>query len=248
MRLDKFISHYSDYSRSDVKKLIKAQRVTLNSELATQANTAVSLDHDTIEVDGERIEVQQAVYLMLNKPQGVVCANTDSEHPTVIDVLRSSTSNTNERPLPFDTLQIAGRLDIDTTGLVFITTDGKWNQRVTSPSQRAKKTYRVSLAEPLAADAVEQITQGILLKGETKPTRPAEIKCLTDRTVQLSIAEGKYHQVKRMFAAVGNHVSALHRENIAGVNLDSKLAPGEFRHLTFEELELITVNTGRHEF
>lgn len=246
MRLDKFISNFSDYSRSEVKKLIKAQRVTLNAQIATQADATISCHEDLIEVDGIKIEALDNVYLMLHKPKGVVCANTDSEHPTVIDILRSSSAkkNPSKITLPFNDLQIAGRLDIDTTGLVFITTDGKWNQRVTSPSQHAKKTYKVSLAEDLADEVIEKFRHGILLNNENKKTRPATLEKITPREVLLSLSEGKYHQVKRMFAAVGNHVIALHRVSIAGITLDPELEPGDFRHIAPQELDTIQRHLG----
>ncbi len=244
MRLDKFVSNFSDYSRSEVKKLIKAQRVTINGEYAKQADSPVSSNTDTVAVDGKVIEALSDIYLMFHKPKGLVCANSDSEHPTVIDALRSNAS-TAQSPLPFNDLQIAGRLDIDTTGLLFITTDGKWNQRVTSPGQHGKKTYRVELANELNDDVIETFLQGVQLKNEAKKTRSATLEKISAREAMLTISEGKYHQVKRMFAAVGNHVVNLHRVSITGVVLDPILAPGEYRPLSPCELDTIQRNIGK---
>jgi len=136
-------------------------------------------------------------------------------------------------------LQIAGRLDIDTTGLVLITDDGKWNHAVTSPRRNCKKRYYLCTAEDIAEDAITKLNKGIMLKGEKQRTKPASLEILYKNEARLTISEGKYHQVKRMFAALGNHVDKLHREAIGAIELDTGLEEGEYRELSHEEVSSI---------
>ena len=133
-------------------------------------------------------------------------------------------------------LLIAGRLDMDTTGLLLITDDGKWSHSITSPKKECGKRYRVTLAEPLVDNAVEVFAEGIMLKGEREPTLPAKLEILSPLEVLLTIHEGKYHQVKRMFAALNNRVVELHREQVGNIVLDETLELGEWRYLTEEEV------------
>lgn len=247
MRLDKFISSNTHYSRSDARKLIKAGRIAVNGEPVAAADTSVKSKKDVISLDGVRIEPIGEIYLMVNKPEGYVCANEDGEHPTIIDLLRDEANFVGARksPLPLQDLQIAGRLDIDTTGLVLVTNDGQWNHAITSPAADCKKNYRVSLKQPLDPSVPERFAKGIQLEGEKRKTRPAFVHVITPKKVRLSLSEGKYHQVKRMFAATGNGVKKLHRESIGGVFLDKTLKPGQYRLLTEQELDIIKRNTER---
>ncbi len=244
MRLDKFISNNTDLSRTDAKKLVKAGRILVNDEPAESHDLKIKSKSDVITLDGKIVKPIGHIYLMVNKPIGYVCATKDSEHPTVIDLLRTKENFVGEAQgaLPYDDLQIAGRLDVDTTGLVLVTNDGKWNHNITSPTSSCKKIYRVSLESPINPKSAELFAKGIQLEGEKKKTRPAFLEAITPQKVKLSLSEGKYHQVKRMFAATGNHVKKLHRESIAGVMLDKKLDAGQFRHLSAAELEVITNN------
>jgi 16S rRNA pseudouridine516 synthase len=132
-------------------------------------------------------------------------------------------------------LHLVGRLDKDTTGLLLLTDDGAWSHRVASPNRRCSKTYLVALARPLAEDAESRLLQGLLLHNEKTPTRPAVLQRLDERRVRITITEGRYHQVRRMFAALGNHVVGLHRESIGGLSLDAALGPGEWRDLSVNE-------------
>lgn len=247
MRLDKFISNNSLYSRSDIKRLIKSQRIAVNDESAASPEQKIKPKHDVVKIDGTVIEAVGKLYLMLHKPAGVVCANSDSEHPTVIDLLRDETCFVGKKnaPLPLKDLQIAGRLDMDTTGLVLITNDGKWNQRVTSPATDCKKVYLVTLREPIDPKVTEIFARGVQLEGEKKKTRPAILHIITPTKVTLALSEGKYHQVKRMFAATGNGVKTLHREAVAGIVLDKQLKPGQCRFLTEQELHCIQAHTAK---
>ncbi|ACE84937.1 16S rRNA pseudouridine(516) synthase RsuA [Cellvibrio japonicus] len=225
-RLDAFISNNSDFTRSQIQRLIKAGRVHIDDKPVSQGAQKLN-GTESVRVDGELIEPLSLRYLMLHKPQGYVCANTDSEHPTVLDLI----------DLPRkQTLQIAGRLDLDTTGLVLLTDDGQWNHRITSPRRECSKRYRVTTAEPIAADTAHYFTDGIQLHGEKHKTRPAHLELIDDYNAWLDIHEGKYHQVKRMFAATGNKVIALHRTRIGSITLDNQLTPAHWRPLTPAEI------------
>ena len=225
MRLDRWISNYTHLSRMDVRRALKARQVTVNGVLAKAADQPVT-EVDVVLLDGQRISPPALRYFMLHKPMGYVCANSDSQHPVVLDLL----DETNKQEL-----QIAGRLDLDTTGLVLITDDGQWNHRVTAPSRQCQKTYRVTLDAPLDDVAADRLRTGVLLQNEKKPTQPAGLVFVdsSDRqTILLSIHEGKYHQVKRMLAAVGHHVNSLHREQVGEIKLDVTLPLGAYRPLT----------------
>ena len=228
MRLDKFIANSTEYSRSDAKKLIKSKRISINDDIVRSANASVHETQDTIKLDGQLINAPQQRFFMLNKPVGVVCTTDNSEHPTVIDLV--------DEPQKHQ-LQIVGRLDKDTTGLVLLTNDGQWNHRVTSPNAACVKSYHVTLKHPIKDDVIDYFHEGILLKSESKKTRPAELIITDEHHAILRIQEGKYHQVKRMFAAVGNRVTALHRQAIGEIELDSTLDAGHYRPLTPTEIQ-----------
>lgn len=230
IRLDKYVSSVSDYSRADVKRLLKQAHILVNGE--TTKNPALPICHktDTVTLYGERLAELAPRYFMLNKPEATICATQDNAHPTVIDLLDEPNSQL---------LHIAGRLDKNTTGLVLITDDGQWSHRITSPNSQCIKTYRVHLSEPLSDASKAQLCDGVLLRNEDKPTRPAAIISINSHCIELSISEGKYHQVKRMLAAVGNHVEQLHRLRIGHITLDTSLAAGEYRPLTTEEIQAV---------
>ncbi len=226
MRLDKFISHATDLSRSQVRKALKAGTISVNNETVKDPARHI-LGEDRVHLNGEAINSPRARYFMLYKPPGYVCATKDGEHPTVLDLMHEPHR---------EQLHIAGRLDRDTTGLVLITDDGKWNHRITSPRHRCQKKYRVHLAEPVAGDAAAKCARGVWLHGEKKRTLPATLESLAEREVSLTIQEGRYHQVKRMFAALGNRVVRLHRQSVGAIELDPRLAPGQYRPLTPQEI------------
>ena len=237
MRLDKFIATHSAYSRSAIAQLVKAKRIAVNTVTVNKASIHINPAIDTLTVDGRVITALGEVYLMLNKPEGYICANKDAENPTVIDLLAQQ-AQLQQEELPLNTLQVVGRLDKDTTGLVLLTTNGDWNHRITAPSSICTKTYHVETANPLEASLVDLFTQGILLKNETKTTKPAHLKIHGPHQATLEITEGKYHQVKRMFAATGNKVVKLHRAAVGNICLDTSLQAGEYRHLTQTEISL----------
>lgn len=226
MRLDKFIGNNSELSRTQIHHAIKQGLITINDQVVNKTNVHIG-DGDKVVCDGQLIEERKLRYLMLHKPAGYVSANSDSEHPTVLDLI----------DLPFKhELQIVGRLDLDTTGLLLLTDDGQWNHKITSPKHLHTKSYLAATAEPIAENTKNIFAEGILLKGETKITLPAELEIIESHLARLHICEGKYHQVKRMFAAMGNHVVKLHRERIGKIYLDVGLLPGQYRALTADEI------------
>jgi len=229
MRLDKYLSQATGLSRSQVRRLIKAGEALIDGVPISNPAFMVT-DGVRVSLTGTTVMPPTARYFMLHKPAGYVCTNKDREHPTVLDLLE-------QEPRP-ENLQIVGRLDIDTTGLVLITDDGQWNHRITSPRTDTAKTYRVILAESLSAQQATQLEQGVLLHNEKQRTKPAKLEIIAPTETRITISEGRYHQVKRMFAAVGNHVTALHREQIGPLILDSELEAGEYRPLNDPEIVL----------
>lgn len=228
MRLDKYLAAGTGLSRKVLHRHLRAGDVSVNG--ATLRNAAYHLaSDDKVSFLGESIQLVGHGYWMLHKPAGYVCTNTDGSHPTVLDLLADTIDPAN--------LQIAGRLDVDTTGLVLITTDGNWNHRITSPRYHCLKRYRLGLESPLSDEQKHQLEKGVMLHGESKPTRPARVERQANGEILMSISEGKYHQIKRMLAAVDNKVISLHREAVGDIELDEKLAAGEFRELTETEIE-----------
>ncbi len=231
MRLDKYVSQVSDLSRKEVKRLLRAGYITVDGEPVKDPSLHISDDMEVC-VDNEPLTAPRPRYFMLNKPQGYVCVTKDQDHPTVLELLDEPNK---------DKLQIAGRLDIDTTGLVLITDDGKWNHAVTSPKRDCEKVYAVTTIHDISEDTAGAFALGVLLDGELKPTLPAKLEVLFANEAKLTIQEGKYHQVKRMFAALGNRVEELHREQVGDIRLDENLAPGEYRELTADEISSVRV-------
>ncbi|WP_435952857.1 16S rRNA pseudouridine(516) synthase RsuA [Dryocola sp. BD626] len=227
MRLDKFISQQLGVSRAIAGREIRAQRITIDGEVVRDASFKLNPEHQ-VEFDGNPLDQQNGPrYFMLNKPQGYVCSTEDPDHPTVLYFLDVPVAHK---------LHAAGRLDIDTTGLVLMTDDGQWSHRITSPRHHCEKTYLVTLESPVADDTAEQFAHGVQLHNEKDLTKPATLEVITPTEVRLTISEGRYHQVKRMFAAVGNRVIGLHRERIGEIALDDDLEPGEYRPLTEQEI------------
>lgn len=225
MRLDKFLAHHLGISRTLVAKELRAGHVTINGEITKSGALQISSD-DVIKYQDNLLEhITSKRYFMLHKPQGYVCSTEDPDHPTILYFI--------DEPMA-DKLHSAGRLDLDTTGLVLLTDDGQWSHIITSPKRHCEKVYLVELARPLSASLVSVFKHGIQLKNEKGLTKPASLEIIDDFHARLTISEGKYHQVKRMFVAVDNHVISLHREQIGHLKLD--IALGEYRPLTTEEV------------
>ena len=229
MRLDKLFSQATSFTRSQAKNHIKKGRVTVDGMVVTNPAQHIA---ETASVAYMNVPLSRAKprYIMFNKPAGVVCANKDKDHPTVFDALFVPR---------VETLHVAGRLDIDTTGLVLITDDGQWLHRITSPKHHHKKTYLVDLASEITDRQIRILTEGVQLKAEKERCKPASVEVLQKQKIRLTISEGKYHQVKRMLAAVANHVVKLHREKIANIRLDSDLAEGQWRDLKPGEIDQV---------
>ncbi|MET0071254.1 MAG: 16S rRNA pseudouridine(516) synthase RsuA [Candidatus Thiodiazotropha sp.] len=228
LRLDRYLSNTTDLTRSQARRALRGGRVTVDGETVMQGATQIPTDARVM-LDGVPVMPPLPRYFMLNKPLGVVCATRDPSQRTVLDLFDVPRRSR---------LHIAGRLDIDSSGLVLVTDDGQWSHRITAPSKRCRKCYRVTLAEPLGEQQATRLAAGLLLRGESKPTRPAMIERLSESELRLAITEGRYHQVKRMFAALGNRVLALHRESIGELQLDQTLEPGAYRPLLPQEIAL----------
>ncbi|MCJ8271722.1 MAG: 16S rRNA pseudouridine(516) synthase RsuA [Psychrosphaera sp.] len=227
MRLDKFICGCTDYSRINAKRAIGKGNVTVNGELVKNPATKIK-DTDQVHLGEQLLSFITERYIMLNKPVDFICSNVDESHPSVLNLISVEKS---------EKLHIAGRLDVDTTGLVLVTDDGKWSHSITSPKKECGKRYRAELTSPIEQSAVAQFAEGIQLNNERGLTRPAKLEIIEPYEVVVTVHEGKYHQVKRMFAAIGNKVVSLHRESIGGIELGD-LPPGEWRYLTDEEAKL----------
>jgi 16S rRNA pseudouridine516 synthase len=229
MRIDRFICSITDYSRSDIKRLAKERAIKVDGQFITDTGFKINPEVNDVCLFDNVISSPKARYFMLNKPAGVISAATDGHHKTIHDLLDEPNKSR---------LQIVGRLDKDTTGLILITDDGQWNHRVTSPNRRSFKHYVVTLSNPIDKSLVEQFKNGLWLKNETKKTRTATLNIIDNYHAEIFIQEGKYHQVKRMFAACGNHVIALRRQAIGDIILDKNLALGAYRPLVKAEIDL----------
>ncbi|MDC5821639.1 16S rRNA pseudouridine(516) synthase RsuA [Vibrio europaeus] len=231
MRLDKYLCDALGATRKEATKIIKSGDVSVNDVVQKSGATKVT-EECTVEWQGREIQKPGPRYIMLFKPDGFVCSHEDGFNQTAFMLLDE---------VKMEDLHFAGRLDVDTTGLVLITDDGQWSHRITSPKHKCEKTYRVWLVDPLQAEYAEKFAEGIQLKNEKGLTLPAKLEVVDEdeKEVLLTITEGKYHQVKRMFAALGNKVEYLHRERIGEIELCETLEPGEYRYLTQEEIDSV---------
>lgn len=237
MRLDKYLSYSLNITRKQAKNLIKDKQILINNQLVLDSNYHIDVDNDVVSCQGEVIEYEQFVYYMLNKPAGVISATIDNQYETVLDLIEPNDCKKGLFPV--------GRLDIDTEGLLILTNNGKLGHLLTNPKNHVKKKYYVEVQGELTNKDVEIFAKGMNLpdfkKGFIK-TLPAELEILTTgdiSTCYVTIFEGKYHQIKRMFEHVNKEVIYLKRIMIKGVYLDETLEPGEYRRLTAEELRCL---------
>lgn len=230
MRLDKMLSHMGFGSRKDVKQLIKSNKVRVNDCIANKPNMHIDVSADEVSVQGELVEYRQFIYLMLHKPQGVISATEDVYEQTVIDLLEIEDALFNPFPV--------GRLDKDTEGLLLITNDGKLAHALTSPRREIEKTYIATIDGTVTKEHIQQFSQGVTLDDgyETKPGKLRIISSGETSEIELVITEGKFHQVKRMFQAIGREVTYLKRVQMGEIQLDDCLPLGSYRELTEEEL------------
>ena len=227
-RLDAVLSACSVGSRSEVKALIRKGKVSVNGTVVRDVSFAVT-DSDEVRVNGIVTDTSEFVYLMLNKPCGFV-STTDADEENVLSFVPSELFRKGMFPV--------GRLDKDTSGLIFLTNDGASSHMLTSPSRHVEKEYIATLERPLDEICFEFFAEGMTLK-DGFTTRPAKLERLGEKKARVVISEGKYHQVRRMFACCGNRVETLKRVRIGGVELDPTLEEGEVRKLTDEELDLL---------
>lgn len=227
-------------TRSEVKKLVRAGRVTINGAVAEKPEQKVDPETDTVCLDGEALLYAAYEYYLFHKPAGCVSATEDKIHKTVMDYLTDTLR---------DDLFPVGRLDIDTEGLLLITNDGALAHELLSPAHHVKKTYYARVAGRVTEEDARLFQQGVDI-GEEKLTKPAELVILTsgeESEIELTITEGKFHQVKRMFQAVGKEVVYLKRLSMGPLTLPETLLPGEYWALTQEELMLLQKETGNKE-
>ena len=233
MRLDKFLVACAVGSRTEVKSFLKAGRVTVNGKKEKSAKLQINEDTDEIWFDRQKLEYEEFVYYMMNKPQGVISATEDPKHKTVLDLLDDLARSKEVFPV--------GRLDIDTHGLLLLTNDGKLAHALLSPKRHVDKTYLAQINGVMTDEDIETFAQGIPLKDFT--CQPAKLELVSVDTeknqslVRVTIAEGKFHQVKRMVAYCGKEVVDLQRLTMGTLTLDEDLKRGEWRRLTKEELE-----------
>lgn len=224
MRLDKFLSDALNIPRAAAKKAVSSGRVTVNGTIIKDSGHHV--EEAAVALDGQPVRYQRYCYIMLHKPAGCVCANSDRCDKTVFDLLPPEYRKKD--------LFVCGRLDKDTTGLVLLTNNGPLAHRLLAPKSNLFKEYLVTLRDPVTEEVVLELQRGVALKDLR--CRPAYFEPLSANRGILRISEGKYHQIKRMFAALGNQVTALHRQSIHGLLLDPALPEGACRYLTNDEI------------
>lgn len=224
-RLDRFISQNTEFKKDDVRLLIAQQRVCVDGQLAQSIRQQVT-QFSSVLLDGQCLQNNQPVYLMLNKPCGVVSATKDQQHTTVLDIIAHRLK---------DQLHIVGRLDLNTSGMLLLTNDGAWSRKISLPESELTKTYEVTVARPLTDEYIAQFRQGVYFAYEGITTQSADLEILSEYSARLTLTEGKYHQVKRMFGYFRNEVLALHRSSVGPLQLDG-LELGQSRELTLDEL------------
>lgn len=233
MRLDKLLAQCGYGTRTEVKVLLKKKQVTVNDAVETSAKRQVEA-HE-VRVMGEAVELPPSeLTLIMHKPVGYACTHNPAESPLIYDLIPEAWAKVS--------LSSAGRLDRETSGLLILSTDGQLLHQLVHPKKKVEKRYRVGYEEELASDAVERALEGIELKDEERPCLPAKLEIHAPSPdglgqATLTLREGRYHQVRRMIAAVGGHVVTLHRDEVGGLVLPEALAEGECRVLTQEELD-----------
>lgn len=228
-RLDRFLSQRLGQSRREIQHLLAAGRVRVNDAVIRDGQQHIG-PFSTVQLDAKLLQANTPRYLMLNKPAGVVSATRDSRHRTALDLL--------DEALRAD-LHIAGRLDFHTTGLLLLTNDGDWSRQLSAPESRISKRYRVTLEKPLGEDYVQAFAEGMWFEHEGITTRPAQLVIVSDHVAEVSLMEGRYHQIKRMFGRFRNRVLTLHRFGVGNLLLDPSLESGAWRALTEAEVRAL---------
>ena len=230
MRLDKFLSETGTASRSESKKAARVGGVTLNGVAVRDLSVHIDPETDRISYMNTPVIYQKNIYIMMNKPDGVISATEDGNEKTVLELL----------PEKYRKMEIfpCGRLDKNTLGLLILTNNGALAHRLLSPKCHVEKTYRFECERPLTDGDVELLCKGVDI-GEKSSTQPAKVTLTSSRSGEISVTEGKFHQIKRMFQAVCNKITYLERIRFADIPLDTTLARGEWRELTDKEREIL---------
>ena len=238
MRLDKFLANSGIGTRKEVKDILKNRKISVNDTFVKDGKIQIDEEKDIVKYEDKIIYYKPFVYIMMNKPAGVISATEDNHHKTVIDLL-------NNEYRTYDIFPV-GRLDIDTEGLLLLTNDGVLSHNLLSPKKHVDKKYYVKIANSLSDDDIKMLENGIKLE-ENFVTKKAKVEIICNNSEKnenlayITISEGKFHQVKRMFKAVNNEVLYLKRVKMGGLSLDEKLKLGEYRELTEEELNNLKV-------
>ncbi len=242
-RLDRFISEHCRISRRAVRLMLAQKRIAVDNCIADDIGLRIN-KFSKITLDDDILQDNQALYIMLNKPIGVVSATIDKLHKTVIDLLEEQDVFFDESSEEKERLHIVGRLDLNTSGLLLLTNDSRWSERLTSPEHKVEKCYRVTLKNSLTDDYVDAFADGMYFSFENITTKPAKFKIIANKTsdqgneyvAEVKLIEGRYHQIKRMFGRFRNPVIGLHRQAIGNLFLDENLASGKSRLLTDVEV------------
>ncbi len=229
MRLDRFLSNLPHASRKQTRHWLATGKVTLDGSVVTDPTADVT-PFSTILLDGQQLQQRQPRYFMLHKPRGYLSATQDPEHPTVLQLLYEP---------KHEQLHIGGRLDRNSTGLLLITDDGRWSRHLTAPDKRIGKVYLVETEDPIHPDTAKRFAEGIYFGFEDITTKPVHLEQLDSRLAQVTLYEGRYHQIKRMFGRFRNKVVAIHRLQMGDIRLDPTLEPGQYRPLTPTEIDSI---------
>ena len=228
-RLDRFISAQIGINRRDVRPLLAQNRIMVDGFPAVDAHQVVD-EFSHVILDDRVLQTNQPSYVMMHKPVGVVSATKDEKHRTVIDLLDRADRRQ---------LHIVGRLDFNSSGLLLLTNNGRWSRQLTTPSNNIAKLYRVTLEKPLTEDYIQAFKEGMYFPFEDITTRPAKLTIISEYVAEVSLMEGRYHQIKRMFGRFDNEVLTLHRLSIGNLSLDPSLLPGQSRELTDREVDHI---------
>lgn len=226
MRLDKFICKVSSYSRSEAKNLLKKGSVTVNGIICKDGEVKIDENQDSITIHDKEISYREYYYYLLHKPAGCITACEDPKEKTVMDLLKDA---------PGKNLFPVGRLDKDTEGLLLITNDGALSHNLLSPKKHIPKTYFVRCKYPFSGEDMQKLEEGVDI-GDEKRTKPAKVKRISDKEMELTITEGRFHQVKRMLSAISNEVVYLKRISMGNLKLPEDIKYGEYRELTLDEL------------
>ena len=236
MRIDKLLSNLGIGTRSEIKKMIKQKQIKINGELVKNGKDQLDPDSAQVTINDQPVAIQLTKYLMLNKSQNVITATEDASQRTVLDLISATDSVKGLVPV--------GRLDKDTTGLLLLTNDGQLAHRLLAPQKHVAKTYQATIDGIVTSDTIDNFKNGIQLKDGTR-CKPATLKIIStveknnQSEVEITITEGKYHQIKRMFAACGMHVAALKRVTMGPLKLDQTLEPGQYRLLSENEIQAL---------